>query len=186
MPKDISLIQLGTTQTGQLQPGKNQTDENRIIDLDGVTPVTHAEEAEYQSHAANDEALSDPSGRLDHFIEQDGVHYAGTHLIVDLWEAERLDEIDHIEATFKECIEAAGATLLHMHFHHFSPNGGVSGVAVLAESHISIHTWPECGYAALDIFMCGDAKPHKAVPILKRAFKSARVQLGDHKRGMIG
>jgi S-adenosylmethionine decarboxylase proenzyme len=46
-----------------------------------------------------------------------------------------------------------GATLLHIHLHHFEPNGGVSGVAVLAESHISIHSWPKRGYAALDIFM---------------------------------
>ena len=182
MPKDISLIQLGTTQTGQQQPGANQTDENRIIELNGTVPVTMAEEAaDLQAAAAND-----GQDRLDHFIERDGIHFAGHHLIIDLWDAERLDEIGHIEETFKSCIEATGATLLHMHFHHFSPNGGVSGVAVLAESHISIHTWPECGYAALDIFMCGDAKPHKAVPILKAAFNASRVQLGDHKRGMMG
>ena len=181
MPKDMSLVQLGKTQTGQMQPGTNQTEENNVIEKHGVAPMKHAAHDTLTIPVAND-----AENRLDHFIEQDGVHFAGTHLIVDLWEAERLDEIGHIEETFKECIEEAGATLLHMHFHHFTPNGGVSGVAVLAESHISIHTWPECGYAALDIFMCGDAKPHKAVPILKRAFNSARVQLGDHKRGMIG
>ena len=75
--------------------------------------------------------------------------------------------------------------LLHCHLHHFSPNGGVSGVAVLAESHISIHTWPECEYAALDVFMCGDAKPHAAIEVLKRAFEPATVNLGEHKRGMV-
>src|SRR3546814_1139583 len=87
--------------------------------------------------------------RLDHFVKRDGLTFAGTHLIIDLWGAKRLNEIEHIEAALKDCVAAAGATLLHVHLHHFSPNGGVSGVAVLAESHISIHTWPECDYAAL-------------------------------------
>jgi S-adenosylmethionine decarboxylase len=65
---------------------------------------------------------------------------------------EGLDDIDLIETTLRRCVDAAGATLLHIHLHHFQPNG-VSGVAVLAVSHISIHTWPEVGYAALDLFM---------------------------------
>ena len=111
--------------------------------------------------------------------------FAGRHLIVDLWGAEKLDDIAHIEETLKEAVEVAGATLLHIHLHRFSPTG-VSGVAVLAESHISIHTWPEKGYAALDIFMCGDAVPSRAIPVLKRAFTPDQVQLGDFKRGMSG
>lgn len=123
--------------------------------------------------------------RLDHFVKRDGLTFAGTHLIIDLWGAKRLDEIAHIEVALKDCVTAAGATLLHVHLHHFSPNGGVSGVAVLAESHISIHTWPECGYAALDVFMCGDARPHATIDVLKRAFEPASVNLGEHKRGMV-
>ena len=59
------------------------------------------------------------------------------------------------------------ATLLHIHLHHFQPNG-VSGVAVLAESHISIHTWPDAHYAALDVFMCGSADPDACIPVLAR------------------
>jgi S-adenosylmethionine decarboxylase len=58
-------------------------------------------------------------------------------------------------------------------------------VAVLAESHMSIHTWPERGYAALDIFMCGDAEPNKAVPILRAAFRPGSVSVSEHKRGII-
>ncbi len=77
----------------------------------------------------------------------------------------------------------AGATLLHIHLHHFTPNGGVSGVAVLAESHISIHTWPERDYAALDVFMCGDSQPEKAIPVLERAFEPDTVEVGEHLRG---
>jgi S-adenosylmethionine decarboxylase len=121
----------------------------------------------------------------DYFIERNGARYAGTHLIIDLWGAERLDELDHIEETLRECVRAAGATLLHIHLHHFTPNCGVSGVAVLAESHISVHTWPEKGFAAFDVFMCGEAQPHKAVEVLQRAFGPARVDVGEHLRGRI-
>ena len=87
-----------------------------------------------------------------------GVRCAGVHLIIDLHGAERLDDLEHIETTLRRCVEASRATLLHIHLHHFQPNG-VSGVAVLAESHISIHTWPDANYAALDVFMCGSADP---------------------------
>ena len=66
----------------------------------------------------------------------------------------------------------------------FDSNGGISGVAVLAESHISVHTWPERGYAAFDIFMCGDAQPEKAIPILKGAFHPTRVTVGEQLRGL--
>lgn len=130
-------------------------------------------------------AVTASDERLDHFVKRDGLTFAGTHLIIDLWGAKRLDDLAHIESALKDCVTAAGATLLHCHLHHFTPNGGVSGVAVLAESHISIHTWPECEYAALDVFMCGDARPHAAIEVLKRAFEPATVNLGEHKRGMV-
>lgn len=119
----------------------------------------------------------------DFFIERNGTRYAGTHLIIDLWDAERLDDIDHIEQAMRDCVAAAGATLLHIHLHHFTPNLGVSGVAVLAESHISVHTWPETGFAAFDVFMCGDTEPQKAVDVLKSAFRPSRVEVGEHLRG---
>lgn len=125
-----------------------------------------------------------PEESKDHFVSKDGLNYAGTHLLVDLWGARNLSNADLIETALKECIDACGATLLYLHLHCFSENGGISGVAVLAESHISIHTWPERAYAAIDIFMCGDAQPHKAVPILRRYFQPATVQLGEQKRGL--
>ncbi|MGE3064491.1 MAG: adenosylmethionine decarboxylase [Hyphomicrobiaceae bacterium] len=121
--------------------------------------------------------------RKDFFIEREGVRFAGTHLIIDLFGARRLDDIKHIERTLKRCVEVAGATLLHIHLHHFTPNGGVSGVAVLSESHISIHSWPEADYAALDVFMCGEAKPALAVPVLKEAFQAREVVVKEHLRG---
>ena len=118
----------------------------------------------------------------DHFAVRNGVRCAGVHLIVDLHGAKRLNDIDHIEATLRRCIEASRATLLHIHLHHFQPSG-VSGVAVLAESHISIHTWPEAGYAALDIFMCGSAEPDNCIPVLREAFSAKRVDVNEILRG---
>jgi S-adenosylmethionine decarboxylase len=119
----------------------------------------------------------------DHFVVRNGVRCAGAHLIVDLYDAERLDDIDHIEKALRDCVDAAGATLLHIHLHHFEPNGGVSGVAVLAESHISIHTWPENGYAELDVFMCGKANPDACVPVLRDAFGPKNIAVSELLRG---
>lgn len=121
--------------------------------------------------------------RKDFFIERDGKRFAGTHLLVDLFGARRLDDLKHIEATLERCVEAAGATLLGVHLHHFTPNGGVSGVAVLAESHISIHSWPEADYAALDVFMCGAAQPEKCIEVLREAFSARDVMVKTHHRG---
>lgn len=128
-------------------------------------------------------ASSEMEERRDFFVERDGERFAGVHLIVDLKGAHRLDDIDHIEATLRACVDAAGASLLNIDLHHFTPNGGVSGVAVLAESHISIHTWPEADYAALDVFMCGDANPHLAVPVLERAFGPVKTEVQEIRRG---
>lgn len=121
----------------------------------------------------------------DYFVERNGVKFAGTHLLIELWGAKNLGDLAITDQALRDATTVAGATLLHVHLHHFGPNAGLSGVAVLAESHISIHTWPERGYAALDIFMCGACDPYKAIPILKRAFEPATVQLSEQKRGVI-
>ena len=121
----------------------------------------------------------------DYFVEKDGVKFAGTHLLVDLWGATNLCDPELIDRALREAAEAAGATILHSHFHHFSPNGGVSGVVVLAESHISIHTWPERDFAAIDIFMCGACDPHLSIPVLQAAFKPATIDLDEQRRGRI-
>ncbi len=120
----------------------------------------------------------------DFFVRRNGVQYAGTHLLIDLWGARRLDDPGLAETTLREAVKAVGATLLHVHVHRFSPNRGVSGIAVLAESHISIHTWPETGYAALDIFVCGECDPYAAIPVFRRAWSPEQVRLSEHKRGL--
>ncbi len=123
--------------------------------------------------------------RKDYFVERDGMKFAGTHLLVDLWGATNLADPSLIDAALRDAAIRAGATILHSHFHHFTPNGGVSGVVVLAESHISIHTWPERNFAAVDIFMCGACDPHDAVPVLRSAFHPERVVLDEQRRGRV-
>jgi S-adenosylmethionine decarboxylase len=127
--------------------------------------------------------VSGHEDRKDFFIERDGVRFAGHHLIIDLYGARRLDDLKHVERTLKRCAEVAGATLLHTHLHHFTPNNGVAGMAVLSESHISIHSWPEANYAALDVFMCGETKPHLVIEVLRQAFQARDVVVKEHKRG---
>ncbi|RVU30931.1 MULTISPECIES: adenosylmethionine decarboxylase [Neptunomonas] len=121
--------------------------------------------------------------RLDYFIERNGERFAGTHLIIDLSGASKLDDLEVMEQALRDSVDAAGATLLHIHLHHFTPNGGISGVAVLAESHISVHTWPERNYAAFDVFMCGAAEPEKSIPVLENAFSPSRVNVDEILRG---
>ena len=149
---------------------------DRVASKRADTAVAALPKAVQLASAAEQEAA-------DHFIVKNGVRCAGAHLIVDLYDGKKLDDIDHIDAALRRCVEEAGATLLHIHLHHFEPNGGVSGVAVLAESHISIHTWPERGYAAVDIFMCGNAKPEKCVPVLRHAFTPKRTGVSELLRG---
>lgn len=126
------------------------------------------------------------AGGKDYFVRRDGMEFAGSHVLADLWGASRVDEPDHIEKALREVVETCGATLLHIHLHRFTENGGVSGVAVLAESHITVHTWPERRFAAFDIFMCGSCDPSKAIPVLRSYFTPDNIQMGEHKRGMVG
>jgi S-adenosylmethionine decarboxylase len=132
----------------------------------------------------NHQDSSVPVKPADHFVERDGIVFAGTHLILDLWGAKRLDDLQHMEKTLRECVEKCQATLLHIHLHHFTPNGGISGVVVLAESHISVHTWPERDFAAFDIFMCGHGRPEEAIGILKRAFVPKTITITENLRGV--
>lgn len=138
-----------------------------------------------------DSALARPAERdatsngKDYFVEKNGLRFAGTHLIVDLWDASNLDDAAAVEEMLREATVVCGATLLYLHVHTFSENGGVSGVAVLAESHISVHTWPERGYAAVDLFMCGSAEPHKAIAVLRKYFAPSQVQIAEQKRGIV-
>ena len=135
---------------------------------------------EAQTH----EAVASKAG-ADWCVEIGGERYAGRHLLIEFYGAKHLDNPAAIELALKTAAGEAGATCLAGNFHKFTPNGGVTGVLLLAESHISIHTWPEHSYAAIDVFMCGSCDPHAALPALRRAFEPHRSEVGEHRRGKI-
>ncbi|NSX56189.1 adenosylmethionine decarboxylase [Parasulfitobacter algicola] len=95
----------------------------------------------------------------------------GKHLIVEFQGAISLEDPNPVAQAIKVAAEKAGATVLDVKMHNFGEGQGVTGVALLAESHISIHTWPEHGYAAIDVFMCGDADTSLSIDHLRAFFK---------------
>ena len=109
----------------------------------------------------------------------------GRHLLVDFHgvTAAHLGDCGAIESLLRDAARAAGATPVGGEFHHFGPGLGVTGVLLLKESHISIHTWPEHGFAAVDVFMCGDARPERAVEVIQAALAAESVSLREVARG---
>ncbi|NTB87844.1 adenosylmethionine decarboxylase [Agrobacterium tumefaciens] len=103
------------------------------------------------------------------YVEIDGISCLGSHYIGEIFGAVGMNDPDFVEATLRKCAVSAGATILHSNMHHF-PSGGVTGIVVLSESHISIHSWPEHDYAAIDIFMCGNARISEAVKVIESDF----------------
>lgn len=106
-----------------------------------------------------------------------------THLLVDFWGARHMTNKSAIESAFQCAVSASGATILNIHLHEFGDGFGITGVAILAESHMSIHTWPERDYMAIDIFMCGDANVDAALLSLNESFAPARQQVKRCQRG---
>lgn len=104
-------------------------------------------------------------------------------MIADLYGARHL--VDHVpaETIFAQAAAEGGATLLGMNMHDFGARAGFTGVVILAESHISIHTWPEHQHAAIDIFMCGDADPRRSLAVLERYFKPTSSDVQVIERG---
>lgn len=114
-----------------------------------------------------------------------GKKYAGVHLMADFWQGRIIENSKKIEKTLIGAIKASKNTPLEIIIHKFSPQG-ITGVILLAESHIAIHTWPELNYAAIDIFTCGDkATPSKALEYLKEQFRPKRVEIRIIKRGIL-
>lgn len=108
----------------------------------------------------------------------------GKHIIMDAWECnDRLNSIEEIEAALREAVARSRATLVELVVHPFSPHGA-SGVAVIAESHIAVHTWPEERYFSLDVYTCGEKTvPEAAVEVFKERFQPKRVQVVELPRG---
>lgn len=111
--------------------------------------------------------MNSPSGPLSSSPSPESDHW-----IVELYGASNLEDCDAIVEAMKTAATKADATVLDCKLHHFGENQGVTGVALLAESHISVHTWPEYRYAAVDIFMCGSTNPQASADHLKEFFKA--------------
>jgi S-adenosylmethionine decarboxylase proenzyme len=106
------------------------------------------------------------------------------HLLIEYHgcDKELLDDKDRLERLLRYAAEKAGATVVGVIFHTFSPQG-VSGVVVVEESHFSIHTWPEYRYAAVDCYTCGDCEPHAAHDYLKEELSATETELMILDRG---
>lgn len=107
----------------------------------------------------------------------------GTHALVDLFGATHLADVATLRAALLCAAERAGATVLAEHFHGFPDLSGVTGVVLLEESHISIHTWPKEGFAAIDVFMCGEMSIEAAVDYLIDVLKPNKHLIKRMERG---
>ena len=111
----------------------------------------------------------------------------GKHLLLELKDCDRevLNDLSFLKAMLPAAATEAGATVLGESFHQFNPHG-VSGAVILAESHLFIHTWPECGYAAVDIFTCGNSvKPEKAAQKLIKELGAKSHSILEIHRGIL-
>jgi S-adenosylmethionine decarboxylase len=111
----------------------------------------------------------------------------GNHVLADLFgvSARVLEDAGILEVLMRESAQHAGARILDAHFHSFGTGHGVTGVVLLAESHMSIHTWPESGFAALDIFMCGAADARRALDALLASLAPVRRRIRIIERGAL-
>ncbi len=115
------------------------------------------------------------------------MHALGKHLLLELKDCDRevLDDVSFLRDALLAAANECGATIMGESFSQFTPHG-VSGVVIIAESHLCIHTWPEYGYAAADIFTCGDSvRPEKAVEILLRKLGSQSHSIVEMRRGIL-
>lgn len=115
------------------------------------------------------------------------MHALGTHLLVELRDCdpEILKDLKRVKNALVSAAKEAKATIVDISFHEFNPFG-ISGMVVIAESHLSIHTWPEYSYAAVDIFTCGDIiKPEVAASFLIKQFGSKSPSIVELKRGIL-
>jgi S-adenosylmethionine decarboxylase len=113
-------------------------------------------------------------------------NFHSVHLLVEFWDCkpEILNNHDLLVNSLKKAAVRSNATILDISSHQFSPQG-VTAIALLAESHLSIHTWPEFGYAAIDIFTCGEnMNPHKTVEVLEELLKPGITDVEEVSRGI--
>ncbi|MCM1989784.1 S-adenosylmethionine decarboxylase proenzyme [Oceanirhabdus seepicola] len=113
------------------------------------------------------------------------IQQLGRHILVEMYNCDKeiLNNHKLIEGYMNEAAEKSGATIVQSVFHMFNP-WGVSGAVIIQESHLTIHTWPEYGYAAIDLFTCGDSvDPWIGLDYLKTMLKSNKIEIKDIIRG---
>jgi len=119
------------------------------------------------------------------WVRENKIKYAGIHIIAEFWGGKIIEDSKEIEKILTGAVKAAKNTPLEITIHKFLPRG-MTGVVLLAESHIAIHGWPEINYLAIDIFTCGEkAMPKKALEYLKKKFQPKKVKIKEIKRGIL-
>ncbi|MDP1538848.1 MAG: adenosylmethionine decarboxylase [bacterium] len=124
-------------------------------------------------------------GKEESLISSNKQKYAGIHLIAEFWNGKIIEDPKEIKKILAEAVKKAKSAPLEIAIHKFSPQG-LTGVVLLEESHIAIHTWPEINYVAIDIFTCGEkAMPRRALEYLKKTFKPKKIEIKELKRGKL-
>lgn len=109
----------------------------------------------------------------------------GRHIILEMWGCQNLDSVETAESALREMVQALDVHLLDLKIYPFSPVG-VTGMAIVSESHLVIHTWPEYGYAAVDVFTCGAPRdPQDAIGVLRSHFQPERIGVMEINRGQV-
>lgn len=116
----------------------------------------------------------------------DGIGF-GTHYLVDLQgcDPESIERVAPTQAILLRAVKECGATLVNQCFHQYEPFG-VSGVVLIAESHFSVHTWPERRFVGVDIFTCGEMDAEVAIEVMRSAFHAREIQVKELVRGLLG
>ena len=107
----------------------------------------------------------------------------GVHLLIDLYGATHLADETVVREALLAAVAASGATLLDWRLHSFGDGAGITAFALLATSHLSLHTWPEHGYCAVDVFTCGPCDAHAVLPVLSAAFEPQQMTVSEQARG---
>jgi S-adenosylmethionine decarboxylase len=113
------------------------------------------------------------------------MHAIGRHIILEMWGCQNLESVETAELALRDMVRALDVRLLDLKVYPFSPVG-VTGMAIVSESHLVIHTWPEYGYAAVDVFTCGAPRdPEGALGVLRQHFKPERITVMEINRGQM-
>lgn len=119
----------------------------------------------------------------DHFVQDGSKVRAGMHIILDVWGVENLSNVEYVTNLLNQAAIATGASILDTKVHSFGEDEGVTGIILLAESHISCHTWPERKFAAFDVFTCGACNSSKAIDYLMTQLQPEESQMHTIIRG---